>query len=80
MTEKEIIEIVRDKGNVGCTDVERYIDYPDEIDGDWVQIVHFTDERGLAVYLVDTEGNDGEFIDYADYSHKQELEEYLRTL
>lgn len=80
MTEKEIIEIVRDKGNVGCTDVERYIDYPDEIDGDWVQIVHFADERGLAVYLVDTESNDGEFIDYADYSHKQELEQYLETL
>ena len=80
MDKKSVIEIVQSVGSVGCTGAERYIDYPDEIDGDWVQIVYFDDERGLAVYLVDTDGYNGEFVDYDDYSHREEIERYLETL
>lgn len=80
MTQEQVINIVRSKGNVGCTETERYIDYPDEIDGDWVQVVHFADDRGLAVYVVNSETEQGEFIEYADYSHRDELEKYLETI
>lgn len=79
MEKKDIIEIVKSKGLVGCTDIEHYIDMPDKIGGDYVQVVYFEDERGLAVYLVD-EYDQGEFIEYDDYSHKHEIEEVLKYL
>lgn len=79
MKQQEIIEIVKTKGNIGCTTIEHYIDMPDKINGDYVQVVFFDDERGLAVYLVD-EYEQGEFVDYEDYSHKEEIENYLLEL
>ena len=47
--------------------------------GDWVQVVYWEDERDLAVYLVDDIGN-GEFIEFDDYSHKEEIEQWINSL
>ena len=52
MKEQEVIEIVKKFGEVGCTDIEHYIDIEGQVyDGDmWLcQIVYFEDDRGLAV-------------------------------
>lgn len=80
MTQEEIISIVKNKGNVGCTHVEHYIDYPEKLGNDWVQIVYFDDERGLAIYLVDDDSEQGEFIFYEDFSHKNEIESFLESI
>ena len=70
MKEQEVIEIVKKFGEVGCTDIEHYIDIGGQIyDGDmWLcQIVYFEDERGLAVYWLD-EYDNGDFIEYSKVS------------
>ena len=79
MSRTDIINFVKKYGNVGSTQIEYYIDYPNMIVGDWVQVVYWEDERDLAVYLVDDIGN-GEFIEFDDYSHKEEIEQWINSL
>ena len=79
MSRTDIINFVKKYGNVGSTQIEYYIDYPNMIDGDWAQVVYWEDERDLAVYLVDDIGN-GEFINFDDYSHKEEIEQWINSL
>lgn len=70
MKEQEIIEIVKKFGEVGCNDIEHYIDIGGQIyDEDmWLcQIVYFEDDRGLAVYWLD-EYDNGDFIEYSKVS------------
>lgn len=68
MKEQEVVFLVRNKGKVGCTHTERYIDISDKQirEGDkWIcQIVSFEDERGLAVYWLN-EFDEGEFMEYS---------------
>lgn len=77
MDRNGIIEFIKENGNVGCTPIEHFIEYPYTIDGNWVQIIYWEDERSLAVYLVDDESYNGEFCDFDDYSHRDELEEWF---
>lgn len=77
MDRNGIIEFIKENGSVGCTPIEHFIDYPYMIEGDWVQIIYWEDERGLAVYLVDDESCSGDFCDFDEYSHRNELEVWL---
>ncbi len=79
MTKEEIIKKIKEYGTVGCTQIEHYIDYPDKLGGDWCQIIYWDDERGLAIYLVNDDGN-GEFVEYDDFSYRKEIETFLSTL
>ena len=79
MERNDIINFIKENGKIGCTAIEHYLDYPDEIDGDCVQIIYWEDERGLAVYVVDENGN-GEFYDFDDYSHRNEIEIWIQNL
>lgn len=84
MTQEQIISIVREKGKVGSTENERYIDLPDGITeqgNDLAQIVHFGDERGLAVYWLDPYDN-GFFKEFSKLSQgaKEDIESYLLSI
>lgn len=81
MKQQEIIEIVKNKGKVGCTDIEHYIDIDGQIyDGNKLicQVVFFDDERGLAVYWLD-EYDNGDFMEYSNIceSAKNKIETIL---
>ena len=80
MKQEEIIEIVKNKGKVGCTDIEHYIDIDGQVyDGyKWLcQVVYFEDERSLAVYWLD-EYDNGDFIEYSKIG--KEARERIETI
>ena len=79
MTKEEIIKKIKEYGTVGGTQIEHYIDYPDKLGGDWCQIIYWDDERSLAIYFVNDDGN-GEFVEYDDFSYRKEIETFLSTL
>lgn len=83
MTTKEIAKIVNEKGLVGCTDRERYLDIPDvrTTRRTYAQIVSFNDDRPLALYWLNDK-SDGSFSDYRKVSRKtkEKVEEYLMSL
>ena len=86
MTKEEVTRIVNEKGKVGCTDIERYIDLPEDqiktAKKTYAQVISFNDgERPLALCWLD-KYDDLYFSEYTRVPRniKDQVEEFLGKL
>lgn len=75
-TLQEIIDIIKNEGEEGCTKTERYIDVYDPImvnDMSLAQLVYLGDEDVLEAYFLDN-NDEGWFVDWDDLDNETQKE------
>lgn len=71
-TKEEIKEVIKNEGEIGCTDTERYIEIFDlvKFNGmELAQLIYLGDEDVLEAYFLDN-NDEGWFIDWDDLDNE----------